>query len=73
MGMTAPERVAAVESVATEKPEPRSVEAKGRTDGDADAYWRRRNVIHRARLWCVIVTGRGSAIRLNHIGTGVRA
>src|SRR5437773_12235820 len=72
MGMTAPENGAAVESVATEKPEPRSVEAIARTDGDAERNWRR--VYDRARRrWRVIVTARGSAVRLNRVSAGVRA
>jgi len=38
MVMTAPESVAAEESVSTEKPKPRSPEA--RADGDAHHRWR---------------------------------
>ena len=72
MVMTAPESVAAVESAATEKPEPRSVKAIGRADNDAEANWR--NVYDRARRWRrVIVRPRGCAVRFNHIGAGVRA
>jgi hypothetical protein len=69
----APVTVPAVESAATEKPEPRSVVAIARPDEDAEAN--RWNVYDRARRrWRrVIVSSRGSAVRLNHICAGVRA
>ena len=70
-GMTAPESAAVEESGATEKSEPRSVEAIGRPDGDAEGNWR--TVYHRPRWRRVIVTRRGCALRFNHIGTSVRA
>ena len=69
--MTTPESAAVEESGATEKSEPRSVEAIGRPDGDAEGNWR--TVYHRPRWRRIIVTRRGCALRFNHIGTGVRA
>jgi hypothetical protein len=70
-GMTAPESAAVEESRATEKSEPRSVEAIARPDGDAETNWR--TVCDRPRWRRVIVTRRRRALRFNHIGTGVRA
>src|ERR1700757_2014440 len=70
----APVSVAAVESVATVESVSSSVVAITRADEDADANGRRRNKVHRARWWWrVIVIGRGSAVRLNHICAGMRA
>src|SRR5438874_9226056 len=67
--MRTPINVAAVESVGTVEPEPRPVIAIGRID---DANRRRRSVVDRTR-WRVIVSRRGSAVRLNHLGARVRA
>jgi hypothetical protein len=69
-GMTAPESAAVEESGATEKSEPRPIEAIGRPDGDAEANWR---TVYRPRWRRIVVTWRGCALRFNHIGTGVRA
>ena len=69
--MTTPESAAVEESGATEKSEPRSVEAIGRPDADAEGNWR--TVYDRPRWRRVIVTRRGCALRFNHIGTSVRA
>src|SRR4051812_43679541 len=72
MRMTAPHTGAVDKSTATEKPEPRSIEAVGRTNGNAEANWR--NVYDRPRRWRrVIVSPRRCAVRLNHIGAGIRA
>ena len=71
MGMTAPESAAMEESGATEKSKPRSVEAIGRPDANAERNWRA--VCDRPRWGRIIVTRRRCALRLNHIGTGVRA
>src|SRR5262245_43603973 len=69
-GMTAPENITTVESVAPEKPEPRSVES--RTDGDAEAKGRTGG--DRPRRWRRITVTRGRrAVRLNRIRAGVRA
>ena len=70
-GMTAPESAAVEESGATEKSEPRSVEAIGRPDADAEGNWR--TAYDRPRWRRIIVTRRGCALRFNHIGTSVRA
>jgi hypothetical protein len=64
--MTAPVTVATVESVAVEKPEPRSVEAIARPDEEAEAN-RRTVVDWPGRRRCVGVSRRGSAVRLHHI------
>jgi hypothetical protein len=72
MGMPAPESTAVDESRTAEKAKPWSVEAIPWTNGDAEADWR--NDYDRPRRWCcVIVSPRRCAVRLNHIGTAVRA
>ena len=73
MVMTAPVTVAAVETVATVEAKSRTVITTKRwTDDDAEANWR--NIYDRARRWWrIIVSWRGYAVRLNHIGAGVRA
>src|SRR5262245_53096354 len=69
--MPAPINVSSV-AVCSVKPVPRTIIAIGRTDDDADANGR--NEKHWARWWWrVIVTGRGSAVRLDHICAGIRA
>ncbi len=71
MMMRTPISVSAVESVRAVNAEPRPVQAIGRVDDDADR--RRRSVVNRARRRRVIVSWRGSAVRFNHFGAGVRA
>jgi len=60
-----------VESADTENPEPRptKTKAKGRIDGDAK---RRRRVVDRGGRR-VVVSRRGSAVRLHHLGARARA
>ena len=70
--MRTPISVSAVESVGTVDSKPRPVIAIGRVDDDANR--RRRSVVDRARRRRrVIVSRRGSAVRFNHLGAGVRA
>ena len=48
------------------------VTTKRWTDEDAETHWR--NVHDRSRRWwSVIVSRRGCAVRLNHLGAGVQA
>ena len=71
--MRTPVSVAPIESVATIDAKPRSVVAIGRGNDHAN-YWRW-SIEDRSRRWRrrVIVSRRGSAVRLNHLGAGVRA
>jgi hypothetical protein len=67
-----PISVAPIESVGTENPEPRSVVSIARGNDHAD-YWRW-SIEHRSRRRrCVIVSWRGSVVRLNDFGAGIRA
>jgi hypothetical protein len=71
--MSAPVSVATVITVSTVVSKSRTVITTKRwTDDHAEADWR--NKYDRARRWWrVIVRRRGCAVRLNHIGAGVRA
>ena len=73
MVTTAPVSVAAVEPVATVVAKSRTVITTKRwTDEDPEANWR--DIYDRARRWWrVIVSRRGCAVRLDHIGAGIRA
>ena len=73
MVTSAPISVAAIEPVTTIEAKSRTVITTKRwTDDDAKANWR--NIYDRARRWWrVIISRRGCAVRLNHIGAGVRA
>src|SRR5437870_7960111 len=63
-----------VESMHPMEPEPRPVVAVGRVNEDINRHRRRRSVVDGARRWWrVIVSRRGSAVTLNHLGAGVRA
>ena len=71
--MSAPVSVAAIEPAAAVVTKSRTVITTKRwTDEDTEPNWR--NKYDRARRWWrVIISRRGCAVRLNHIGAGVRA
>ena len=69
--MRTPVSVAPVESVSTIAAEPRSVIAIARGNDHAN-YWRW-NIEDRSRRRRVVVIRRGSTVRLNHLGSGIRA
>ena len=73
--VSAPVSIPAVVSVAAAKSVAASVIAKAWSEDDPNANWR--NEKHWAWRWWwwrrVIITGRGSAVGLNHIRAGVRA
>jgi hypothetical protein len=70
MVMTAPVAAEAVISVAAVEAKSRTIITNPRSEEDADAN--RWNKYHRPpRWWRVIITGRGCAVRLNHIRAGV--
>jgi len=71
--MSAPVTAAAIEPAATIVTKSRTViTTKRRTEEDPETNWR--NIYDRAWRWRrVIVSRRGCAVRLNHVGAGVRA
>jgi hypothetical protein len=71
MGMTAPVAASAIEPVAAVETVAASIITKARPEEDADPNWW--NEKHGAWRWWrrVIITRRGSAVRLNHICAGV--
>lgn len=67
-----PVSVSPVESVGPVVAEPRAVIAVPRTDDDAKHGRRNKEDRARWRRRCIVVTGRGRTVRLNHFGAGIR-
>ena len=71
MMMPAPITAVAVVTVAVVAKSTTVIATKCWTDEDAEANWRNKHDRTR-RWWRIIVSRRGGAVRLNHIGAGVR-